>query len=107
MSNRTTNQKLRPSTESGLFGQQSLQVLAPFPTKEYLKKFQLMSKNQNYPKNVEPLLGEFRPTTERFMPDYWKIGTAAKIMRYSDCVVEIENDVPPAAWYENSFPRTL
>ena len=43
-----------------------------------------------------PLLGQFRSTSDRLMPDHRKVGHAREILRDCDGVGQVENHVPPA-----------
>ena len=44
-----------------------------------------------------PVAGQFWPASYCLVPDHWEVGHAAEVLRDCDCVIHVEDNVPPTA----------
>ena len=57
--------------------------------------------------STQPFVGEFWSTANSLVPNNWEISDAAEVLCDSNCVVKVDDDMPPASRYKHRLTRTL
>ncbi len=59
------------------------------------------------PEVFQPFFGELGTPPDGFVPHDGEVGGGSVVLRDGDGVVQVEDDVPPAAGYEHGLARAL